>query len=49
MYVGKGKKGKYMFSSSFIVLTRFDFKVMSEYKNILSKLFFFCVRNDYNK
>ena len=30
-----------MFIDSFIVPTRFDIKVLSEYKNILSKLFFF--------
>ena len=34
-----------MFGGSFIVLTGFDFKVSSEYKNI-SKLFF--MRNNYN-
>ena len=27
-----------MFSSSFIVRTRFDFKVLSEYKSISSKI-----------
>ena len=29
-----------MFGDSIIVPTRFDLKVLSEYKNILSKLFF---------
>ena len=36
-----------MFVDSFIVPTRFDFKVLSEYLNILSKLFF-SMRNNYN-
>ena len=31
---------RYMFCDSFIVSTCFAFKVLSEYKNILSKLFF---------
>ena len=39
---------RYMFGDSFIVSTCFDFKGLSEYKNILSK-FFFCMRNNYNR
>ena len=31
----------YIFGSSFIVPTRFDFKILSEDKNILSKLFLY--------
>ena len=38
-----------MFSGLFIVPTRFEFKVMSEYEIILSKLFFFCMRNNYER
>ena len=37
-----------MFGDSFIAPTRFDFKVLSEYKNISSKLFFYR-RNNYNR
>ena len=41
MYIEKGKNGRNMFGNSLIVLTRFDLKVSSEYKNILSKLLCF--------
>ena len=41
MHIEKDKNGKnYVFGGSFIVPTRFDFEVLSEYKNILSKLFY---------
>ena len=35
-----------MFGDSFNLPTCFDFEVLSEYTNILSKLF--CLKNDYN-
>ena len=38
---GKKTEERYMFDGYFYVLTRFDFKVLSEFKNILSKLFFY--------
>ena len=34
-----------MFGDSFIVPTRYDFEVLSEYKSILSKL----ISNNYNR
>ena len=41
MYVEKIKREeRYMFGDLFIVPTRFDFKVLSKCKNILSKFFF---------
>ena len=46
MYVEKGEE-RYMFDGSFIVPTRFDFKVLAEYKNILSKIIF--VWKNYNR
>ena len=38
-----------MFGGSFIVPTNSDFMVLSEYKDILSKLYFFLVKNNYNR
>ena len=35
-----------MFDGSFIVLSRFNFKFLSEYKNTSCKLFY--MRNNYN-
>ena len=35
-YVEKSKNRRKMFDGSFIVVTHFDFKVLSEYKNMLS-------------
>ena len=37
MYKKVKTEERYMFGDSFIVLTCYDFTVLSEYKNILSK------------
>ena len=41
VYVEKSKNGRKIYVCLFIVPMCFDFKVLSEYKNILSKLFLF--------
>ena len=38
MFVEKGKNGGNMFGGSFIVPTRFEFKVLSQYKHIFIKI-----------
>ena len=38
---------RYMFGGSFIMPTHFDFRVLFEYKNILT--YFFGMRNNYNR